>query len=68
LNLTLCDYTTYVYHNQPPWEPQYAGASEIDCKFVGEDRIAQLLKLPVPDMKSADVLNRCKSINEVLSM
>jgi len=63
LKLTLCDYTSYSYTGSPPWEPQYAGAKEISCKFIGEDRIAQLLKLPLPDMNSAQVHNRCKTIN-----
>ena len=64
LKLTLCDYTTYTYNNQPPWEAQYVGAKEISCKLIGEDRIAQIMKLPAPDMKADSVVNRCKSLNK----
>lgn len=65
LKLTLCDYTSYTYNNKPPWEAQYTGAEEISCKFIGEDRIAQLMNHTIPDMKAPEVVNRCKSLNEL---
>jgi len=63
LQLNMCDYTAYTYGHKAPWNPTYAGADTMDCKMIGEDRIAQLLKLPAPDMSSPAVTNRCQSIN-----
>lgn len=62
LKLTLCD-TVYQNNDPPQWMPEYAGAGKIACKFIGEDRIAQLLNAPLPDMNSMSVQNRCSELN-----
>jgi len=63
LQLSLCDYTGYTYGYKAPWNPAYAGAAASDCKMIGEDRIAQLLKLPAPDMSSQARTNLCRGLN-----
>lgn len=63
LELSLCDYSSYNYGHRPPWDPSYAGAQDISCKMIGEDRIAQLMKLPAPDMNASSVKNYCQKIN-----
>jgi len=40
LQLNLCDYSAYTYGQHPPWDPTFAGAQDISCKMIGEDRIA----------------------------
>jgi hypothetical protein len=64
LDLDLCDYSAYNYGHRPPWQPTYAGAQDISCKMISEDRIAQVLNKSMPDMKAGSVVNRCRQINE----
>jgi hypothetical protein len=64
LQLNLCDYSAYTYGHRPPWNPTYAGAQDISCKMIAQDRVAQLLELPAPDMSDPAVKNFCQTINE----
>lgn len=63
LHLTVCDYSAYTYGHRPPWQPSFAGAVDISCKMIGENRIAQECGLEPPDMGAPDVKNRCQEIN-----
>lgn len=63
---TTCSYRYYSYTNStiPDLFPTYQGADDIACKMISEDKIATVLKLPVPSMDSDEVKNRCRSINQ----